>query len=70
MYQKRFIKTYINGNIEDIWNSVFILCDLFNETALELQQKRKHVYNLEEASASYDFLKHVYNLPKKAKEIY
>lgn len=40
MYQKRFIKTYINGNIEDIWNSVFILCDLFNETALELQQKR------------------------------
>lgn len=66
----RFLKTYINGNIDEIWESVFIMCDLFNDVARELERCRGHAYNSGEAEASYGFLKHVQLLPKDAKEIY
>lgn len=66
----RLLKTYINGNIADIWQGVFVMCDLFNEIALELEEKYELFYNQEEAEASYGFLKHIYLLPKNAKEIF
>lgn len=66
----RFLKTYINGNINDIWNSVFVMCDLFNEIAQELEKYWKHSYNSEEANASYTFLKHIRKLPKDALSIF
>lgn len=65
----KLLETYINGNITDIWQSVFVMCDLFNKTALEIEEKYKLIYNKEEAEASYRFLKHVYLLPKDAEEI-
>ena len=65
----RFVKTYISGNIDEIWEAVFIMCDLFNDVAFELEKVWKHTYNLQEAEASYEFLKRVYRLPKDAKEI-
>lgn len=66
----RFLKTYINGNINDIWDSLFIMCDLFNEIANELVIYYGFCYDAEEANASYGFLKHVYRLPKDATQIY
>lgn len=66
----RFLKTYINGNINDIWKSIFIMCDLFNEIALELSKNHGYIYDLDEANASYNFLKHVQKLPKNAKSIF
>lgn len=66
----RFLKTYAGGSVEDIWSSVFVMCDLFHETAQELEKCWGYVYNLEEAEASYGFLKHVRTLPKDAKEIF
>lgn len=67
---KRLLQTYINGNIADIWRSVFAMCDLFNDVAFELEKKRGLAYNSEEATASYNFLKHIYELPKDAKEVF
>lgn len=66
----RFLKTYISGSIDDIWDSVFTLCNLFNDIARELERCWGHVYNSEEAQAGYGFLKHVYTLSKDAKEIF
>lgn len=66
----RFLKTYINGNIEDIWNSAFLMCDLFNDIALELESKWGLTYNLEEAKASFGFLKHVRTVPKNAGAVF
>lgn len=66
----RFLKTYINGKIEDIWRSVFVMCDLFQEVALELERKQGLVYNVEEAKASLDFLKHVKTVPKNATSVF
>lgn len=66
----RFLETYINGNLDDIWHSVFVMCELFHETSLELEQKWGLSYYVEEAKASLDFLKHVQTLPQNATSIF
>ncbi len=66
----QFLATYSIAEIESIWNSVFEMCDLFQNTALELSTRQKFVYNLEQAENSLNFLRHVRQLPADAKEIY
>jgi len=65
-----FLKTYPKGEIEEIWNSVFIMCDLFNEIAKEVAEKMNVRYNETEAENSLGFLRHVSQLPADAREIY
>ncbi|WP_291580020.1 aminoglycoside 6-adenylyltransferase [Clostridium sp. UBA6640] len=65
-----FLKTYPSGNIKDIWKSVFIMCDLFNDIANKVSCNMSIIYNETEANNSLKFLKDVYSLPKDAKEIY
>ncbi|SHI50060.1 aminoglycoside 6-adenylyltransferase [Clostridium amylolyticum] len=65
-----FLKTYPSGQVESIWESVFIMCDLFNDIAKEVSWNMEIKYNEIEANNSLKFLKHVYALPKNAKEIY
>jgi aminoglycoside 6-adenylyltransferase len=64
------LKTYPSGNVKDIWNSVFIMCDLFNDIAKEVSHKIHVTYSEIEANNSLKFLRDVYLLPKDAKEIY
>lgn len=66
----RFLGTYMNGNIDDMWQSALAACELFHDTALELEQKWGHDYNKKEAEAGYGFLKHVKTLPKDAAAVY
>lgn len=65
-----FLKTYPSGQIKDIWESVFIMCDLFNIIAKDIACKMNINYNEIEANNSFKFLKDVYLLPKDAKKIY
>ena len=65
----RFLQTYIGGKVEDIWKSVFICCDLFQETAHEVADYYGFPYHEEEARGSCDFLRRVHNLPKDAAEV-
>ncbi len=65
-----FLKTYPSGVVKDIWEAVFIMCDLFNDTAEEISHFMKVNYNGAEAANSLKFLKDVCVLPKDAKEIY
>ncbi len=65
-----FIETYPKGDVNEIWNSVFIMCDLFNEIAEELAVIMKVKYNETEAKNSLMFLRHVSQLPADTKEIY
>ena len=67
---KRFSATYINGNIQDIWDSVFTMCQLFHDIALELERTQGLSYNLQEADASFGFLKHIRELPQDAASIF
>lgn len=65
-----FLKTYPTGQIKDIWESVFVMCDLFNKIARDIACKMNINYNEIEANNSLKFLKDVYLLPKDAKKIY
>ncbi len=65
-----YLQTYSSGIIKDIWESVFIMCELFNKIAEEISLILNVQYNKIEADNSLKFLKDVYLLPKDAKEIY
>lgn len=65
-----YLQTYSSGIIKDIWESVFIMCDLFNKIAEEISLIMNVQYNKIEATNSLKFLKDVYLLPEDAKEIY
>ena len=65
----RFLCTYINGNVDEIWTTIFTTCDLFNELAKEVASIYGFPQNKEEAQNSYDYLKHVRTLSKDAKEV-
>lgn len=65
-----FLKTYPSGVVKDIWESVFIMCDLFNDIAKEVSFAMNVKYNEVEASNSLKFLKDVFVLPKDAEKIY
>jgi len=66
----RFLQTFSSAVVEDMWNAVFIQCDLFQEVALELAKELHFHYDVEEAMASLNYLKHVQKLPQDATEIY
>ena len=66
----RFLETYINGRLCDIWESVFIMCDIFHTTARELGALLGYTYNMEEAEASLQFAKHICTLPSNAEAIF
>ncbi|MFZ5989111.1 MAG: aminoglycoside 6-adenylyltransferase [Bacillota bacterium] len=65
-----FLKTYSPGVVKDIWEAVFIMCDLFDVSAKQVSRIMNIQYNEIEANNSLKFLKGVYLLPKDAKEIY
>lgn len=67
---ERFLATYPDASVEHIWESVFIMCGLFSQTAVWVAEKNGYTYNKEEGDASRGFLEHVRNLPKDAEEVY
>ncbi|MBQ9120220.1 MAG: aminoglycoside 6-adenylyltransferase [Lachnospiraceae bacterium] len=67
---ERFLRTYSGGKVAEIWDAVFVMCDLFEETAHEVAGKYGFLYQQEEATNSYAYLKHVRELPKEATAVY
>ena len=65
-----FLKTYPSGIADDIWSSVFTMCDLFHTVAIETAETANFEYNITEAANSLKFLKDVQALPKDAAKIY
>lgn len=65
-----FFKTYPSGDVNDIWKSVFIMCDQFNDIAREVSYKLNVEYNEVEANNSLRFLQDVSILSKDAEKIY
>ena len=65
-----FLKTYSSSKIDEIWDAVFIMCDLFNVVAREISGRMAVSYNQDEADNSLKFLRDVRLLPKEATSIY
>lgn len=69
---ERLEKTYPDYREENIWNSLFIMGDLFKEKALLLSENlgADYVYPMEYDNNVTEYLRHIRNLPKDANTIY
>lgn len=65
-----YLDTYFNGNVEEAWNAVLNMCDLFEHTAKYVADSLAMTYDDAEGSAARGFLQHVRKLPKDASGIY
>lgn len=66
---KIYLKTYCGADVNDIWQSVEIMCSLFKETAAWVAEALQYPFNDKEAENCMKFLNAVKILPKDAEEI-
>jgi aminoglycoside 6-adenylyltransferase len=67
---ERLMATFPPAENDAIWESVFVMCDLFDETAVYLAEKLEFRYDIVEANNSRNFCAHVRKLPKDAMGVY
>lgn len=65
-----YLATYSSADVNECWDAVFRMCDLFDTTARYVGVKLGFAYNNVESENCISFLRHVRNLPKDAAEIY
>lgn len=65
-----YLATYLSSKIEEIWESVIKMCDLFENTAIFVGKELGYEYNYLEGRKAREFLEHVRQLSKDASEIY
>ena len=61
---RTYLSTYCGADSELMWNAVDTMCDLFEDTALEIAEKNGFDFNSTEASNCRRFLNQVRHLPK------
>ena len=58
------------GDYDSAWKALFTTCELFSETAPDVGKTFGYEYNYDEAERSFQFIKHIKELPQNAAEIY
>lgn len=64
-----YLKSFPIADTVSIWDSSFIMCELFEEVALLVGKELHFEYNYGEAQRAVTFMKHIRQLPKDAGEI-
>ncbi len=54
---EQFLKTYVEAKPEEIWNVLFLMSDMFSETAKNVAERLAFRYNAEEENSVVDYLK-------------
>ena len=67
---ERYLKTWCGTEIDAIWDAVFLMCDLFFETAAEVSGRLGFAYDEKEAQNARMYLEHVCRLPEDAAAVY
>lgn len=67
---RNYVSTYFGGEINEAWDAVFLMCDLFDHTSEYVAEKLGYTYHTDEAAGARGFLEHVRKLPEDAEEIY
>jgi aminoglycoside 6-adenylyltransferase len=67
---KVFVQTYPDGEYQNIWQALFLMCDLFRETAIEVARYFGFEYPYGDDQRVTEYLKHVRSLPRDANTIY
>jgi len=69
-YWEMYEKTYSDYHYDNLWNSVFVTCDLFRTLAEEVASNLFFTYPSNDDKNMTEYLIHVRNLPSDAKEIF
>lgn len=64
-----FLKTYASGETVEIWEAAMTMCGLFDRTAKETGKRLGYSYDEKTAEGSWNWLKHVRQLPKDAEGV-
>jgi aminoglycoside 6-adenylyltransferase len=65
-----YTQTYSDGNYDNVWDSIFVTCELFRISAKDVAEYFSFTYPVDEDINITEYLKHVKKLPSDAKEIY
>lgn len=69
-YWEMYKGTYSDGNYENMWNSIFVNCELFRTLARDVAEYFLFTYLVDDDTNMTEYLKHVRKLPVEAKGIY
>lgn len=69
-YWEMYQKTYSDGSYENMWDSLFITCELFRALARDVAESLSYTYPADDDKNITEYLHHVKKLPPDAKEIY
>ncbi len=61
MLWKKFANTYVDADYQNMWKALFLMCEIFNELALEIADYYGYEYNQDEYQNVVDYLKEVRN---------
>ncbi|WP_259417311.1 aminoglycoside 6-adenylyltransferase [Bacillus toyonensis] len=67
---EQFKRTFSNAEYENIWDSFFIMGNLFRKVANEIANTYEYQYPQDDDNKVTSYLKHVRKLPKDSKVIY
>ena len=66
----KLMSTFNMSDYNSSWTALFITCELFEEVAYSVSKQLGYEYNYDEAQRSFNFIKHIKELPDDALEIY
>lgn len=66
----RYLDTYFDKEIEEAWDAVFIMCELFDSATEYVAKGLGYTYDAAEGRAAAAHLRHVHDLPLGAAEVY
>ncbi|MBD1380286.1 aminoglycoside 6-adenylyltransferase [Metabacillus arenae] len=69
-YWEMYQETYSDGSYENMWDSVFVTCELFRTLARDVADSLSYIYTVDDDKNMTEYLQHVRKLPSDAKEIY
>jgi aminoglycoside 6-adenylyltransferase len=63
---KAFVRTFPDGDYQNMWQSLFVMCGLFRETGAAVAEHLGYVYPIDMDTRVTAYLKQVKHLPKDA----
>lgn len=67
---EEFVATYADAKEENIWNSLFTMCDLFRKNAISVADHFGFPYPYQDNERVFNYLRHIRSLPMDAETIY
>jgi aminoglycoside 6-adenylyltransferase len=69
-YWTAFVQTFPDAEYDNIWQALFVMCDLFRETAMEVAGRYGYDYPSDDDQRVTSYLGHVRSLPRDAEGVY